>query len=137
MFSFNIFNATMYSGLKFTSRLKNFQNLLSSSDPKLPEAFLFVPGIDGRNNKGSLKAIKYLFEGSFGEDLHKNGFDHDCLDDIILLIQESKISIFWSNEARNFFSPQILSSYPMVEEYLTNFEEDNEVSQVFFSIFYL
>lgn len=117
----------MYSNLQFLNRLNFFQNLLSSSDSKFPEAFLLVPGIDGRNNKGSMRAIKYLFEGSYGEDLFKGVFTDDSLDDIIVLIQESRLSLFWGNQAKENFGMKVFSAYPMCNEYVTTPQEDNDV----------
>jgi hypothetical protein len=74
-----------------------------------------------------MRAIKYLFEGSYGEDLFKGVFSEDSLDDIIVLIQESKLSVFWGNQAREKYGTTLFSAYPMCSEYVTTTEEDNEI----------
>ena len=102
-----------YSRLQFLNRLKALQNLLSSDDDdNFPQAILLIPGIDGRNNKEATKTVKYILEGSHGEDLYKGGFEHDSLDDVIILIQESKLSIFYGIEAKKQFGTLLLSVYP-------------------------
>ena len=116
-----------YSKLQFLNRLKALQNLLSSDDDNFPQAMLLIPGIDGRNNKEAIKTVKYLLEGSHGEDLYKGGFDHDSLDDIIILIQESKLSIFYGIEAKKQFGSLLLSAYPSCHEYTTTPLEDEDV----------
>ena len=81
----------------FLNRIRSLQRLCSSCDPSYPRALLFIPGIDGRNNKGSITVLKYLFTGSVGKDLFEDTFDpeYDSLDDIVLLIEERNVSVMW------------------------------------------
>lgn len=84
----------------FLHRLKSLQSLCSSSSDQqdqLPNSLLFVPGTDGRHNKGSLSLLKYLFQGSVGKDIYEGYLDdkYECLEEIVLLIQASSVSIFW------------------------------------------
>jgi hypothetical protein len=84
----------------FLQRLNNSQALCSESNGKdqLPSSLLFVPGTDGRHNKGSFSIMKYLFFlGSIGKDISEANLDeqYECLVEIVLLIQASSVSIFW------------------------------------------
>ena len=97
----------------FLYRLKSLQSLCSlSSNDSFPNSLLFLPGPDGRHNKGSLFILKYLFQGSIGKDLYDGYLDdhYEALEEIILLIQASSISIFWRyfihslSLSRNFHS---------------------------------
>jgi len=117
----------MYSTLSLQSRLKNFQNLLSCSDGKFPDAFLFVAGLDGRGNKGSVRALKYLLEGSFGEELFNGILADECLEEMILLVCESELSVFWGGEAREKFSKALHFACPSIREYSTSTSEDNDI----------
>ena len=78
-------------------RLKNIQALCSSTDPNLPHAALFIPGIDGRNNPGSTMMMKYLFQGSVGKDLFEGSLDgeFELLEESVLVVQDMSLSIFW------------------------------------------
>jgi hypothetical protein len=96
--------ALLSSEMNFTSqlflqRLNNLQALCSESNGKdqLPSSLLFVPGTDGRHNKGSFSIMKYLFLGSIGKDISEGYLDeqYECLEEIVLLIQASSVSIFW------------------------------------------
>jgi hypothetical protein len=53
----------------FLNRLNALQRLCSDYDPNYPSALLFVPGQDGRGNKGSITVLKYLLRGSVGKEL--------------------------------------------------------------------
>ena len=116
-----------YTKLQFLNRFKALQNLISSDDPNFPQAILLIPGLDGRNNKEATKTVKYLLEGAHGEDLYKGGFDEDSLDDVVILIQESKLSIFYGAQAKKRFGPLLLSAYPSCYEYTTTPLEEEDV----------
>lgn len=81
----------------FLSRLHALQRLCSDNDPMYPSSLLFIPGPDGRYNKGSLNILKYLFEGATGKYLFDGAMDEnmESLEDMILLIQQSSVSVFW------------------------------------------
>lgn len=81
----------------FLHRLKSLQSLCSSENPKYPDALVFIPGIDGRQNKGSQIILKYLFQGSVGRELYEGILDtqFEALEEIVLVIQESSVSVFW------------------------------------------
>ena len=118
----------------FLHRLSNLQALCSSSNLELPNALVFVPGLDGKQNKGSLMILKYLFQGAVGRDLYEASLDEglDCLEEIVLVIQESSVSIFWSNAAKAVISP-ILNTFPYVLEYCPTQEEEDDVRVIRYS----
>lgn len=72
--------------------------------------------------------LKYLFQGSVGRDIYEASLDEelDCLEEIILVIKESSVSIFWSNAAKAVISP-ILNTFPYVLEYCPTKEEEEDV----------
>lgn len=81
----------------FLHRLKSLQCLCSSNNEQLPNSLLFIPGPDGRHNKGSINILKYLFQGSVSKDLYEGYLDdkYESLEEIVLIIQSSSVSIFW------------------------------------------
>ena len=88
----------------FLQRLHQLQSLCSSRNSDLPNALLFIPGADGRNNKGSSKVLKYLFFGSVGKDLD-DGFlegKYDSLEEMVLLIQDTSVSVFYRYVSLDF-----------------------------------
>jgi hypothetical protein len=134
------------TGQLFLQRLNNLQALCSESNGKdqLPSSLLFVPGTDGRHNKGSFSIMKYLFLGSIGKDISEANLDeqYECLVEIVLLIEASSVSIFWrwdsdslpsshsspSHEAKKAVAP-LLSQYPYLIEYCAT-KEDGEMSRL-------
>jgi hypothetical protein len=106
------------------------QALCSSSNLELPNALVFVPGLDGKQNKGSFMILKYLFQGAVGRDIYEASLDEalDCLEEIVLIIQESSVSIFWSNAAKAVIGP-ILNTFPFVLEYCPTQEEEDNVDE--------
>lgn len=120
-----------FSDLKrsqFLNRLKSLQSLCSIHNSKFPNGLLIIPGPDGRNNKGSLCLINYLFGGACGKDLFETVLDpeYDSLEEMILLIQETSVSVFWTKEARDAIG-EILLSYPFVIEYTLSSEEEDDI----------
>jgi hypothetical protein len=89
---------------------------------------LVIAGQDGRHNKGSMQIIKYLFTGSVSKELLDGNLDisHDCLEEIVLLIQETSISVILTHEMKNIIG-HYLDSYPMVIEYISTVDEENDV----------
>jgi len=114
----------------FLHRLSNLQTLCSSTNLDLPNALVFVPGLDGKQNKGSYMILKYLFQGSVGRDIYEASLDEalDCLEEIVLVIQESSVSVFWSNAAKAVVGP-LLNSFPFVLEYCPTEEEEENVDK--------
>ena len=80
----------------FLNRLRNLQAICNSSE-NCPDALLFINGGDGKNNKGTHSVLKYLFFGSVGKDLFDESSNDgiDNLDDLVLLIQRSSVSVMW------------------------------------------
>jgi hypothetical protein len=86
-----------------------------------------VPGIDGRNNKGSAAVLKYLLMGSIGKDLVDASLDgavEEALSEIVVLILESSVSVFWTRKARELIGPPLLLACPMLVEYVSAVEDD-------------
>ena len=109
------------------ARLRVLQGLCSSVDPDAPYALLLLPGIDGRNNKGSAILLKYLFMGSIGKDLVDASLDgtiEEVLSEMVLLIQESSVSVFWTNKARAMVGEALFQACPMLIEYISAVEDD-------------
>eukprot|EP01041_Mallomonas_annulata_P000798 gene798-1550_t len=112
----------------FLHRLRQLQQYCSCTNRNFPHALLFIPGPDGRHNKGSNVFLKYLFLGSVGKDL-LDGFletKYEALEETILLVQESSISVFYSHEAKALIGP-LLAACPFVIEYLPSLDEEQEV----------
>jgi hypothetical protein len=81
----------------FLHRLKSLQCLCSTTNSQLPNALLFIPGPDGRHNRGSVSILKYLFQGAVGKEIYEGLVDDrlESLEEIILLVQETSVSVFW------------------------------------------
>ena len=80
----------------FLNRLRSLQSICDLAENG-PNALLFINGGDGKNNKGTHSVLKYLFFGSVGKDLFDESSNDgiDNLDDIVLLIQASSVSVMW------------------------------------------
>lgn len=112
----------------FIQRLSALQRLCSSTESNLPHALLIVAGADGRNNKASNQLIKYLFFGSTGKDL-LDGFldtEYEALEEMVLLLQESSVSIIWTHEAKRIVGSKLVS-YPFLVEYIPSKVEEDEI----------
>jgi hypothetical protein len=81
----------------FLNRLSALQRLCSDHDKNYPAALLFVPGQDGRNNKGSITVLKYLMRGSVSKDLFDETMDtaYEALEEIVILVKQSSVSVVW------------------------------------------
>ncbi len=79
----------------FVNRLSAVQRLCSDTDSNFPKALLFIPGQDGRYNKGSVTMLKYLFRGCVSKELFDETLDsrHEPLEDIVILVKRSSVSI--------------------------------------------
>ena len=75
--------------------------------------------------------MKYLFQGAVGRDLYEASLDDslECLDEIVLLIQQDSVSIFWSSDAKAAIG-SLLNSFPYVLEYCTTRDEEDNVRLV-------
>jgi hypothetical protein len=117
----------------FLQRLRQLQTLCSSSLADYPQALLFVPGPDGRGNKGGSIFIKYLFQFSTGKELFEGSIASalEPLEDAVFLIQEHSVSAILSSEARTALSPYV-SLFPFLVQYApatrTTEEEVNTIS---------
>jgi hypothetical protein len=84
----------------FLQRLTALQRLCSYSDPNYPTALLFVSGQDGRYNKGTISILNYLFHpDACGKELVLDGVlraGRECLEDMVLLVQQSSVSVVWT-----------------------------------------
>lgn len=114
----------------FRTRLSSLQRLVSNDDVDYPSAILLVPGLDGRNTKGSQIALKYLFEGACGKELLEGNLPDfmECLEEMVLLIQESSISVIYTHEMKKIILPWLenLGSTIFVE-YLSSVEEEASI----------
>ena len=111
------------------NRLRNLQNIVSSTDDNFPYAIAIIPGIDGRYNKGSLKCLKYLFQGSTGDDLFRGSIEIDSMEDMVFVIQETSVSVFWNSEVKAAIGDIINSSCPSIIEYVTTKSDELEVDR--------
>jgi hypothetical protein len=110
------------------NRLSALQNLCSDDDLNYPKALLLVAGQDGKGNKGSISIIKYLLLGSVAKDLYDETLDaqYEPLEEIVMLIKHSSVSVLWSHEMKRLLSPAF-SHIPMLVEYLSTTEEESEI----------
>lgn len=83
---------------KFLSRLQSLQRLCSNTDPAYPKALLFVLGQDGRNNRGSITVLKYLYTLSVGKELLDETLDFasESLEDLIMLVKPNSLTVIWT-----------------------------------------
>ena len=81
----------------FVNRLSAVQKLCSDHDSNFPRALLFIPGQDGRYNKGSITLLKYLFKGSVSKELFDEtlGSEDEILEDMVILVRQSSLSVVW------------------------------------------
>lgn len=81
----------------FLNRLSALQRLCSDNDKNFPSGLLFVPGPDGRNNKGSITALKYLFRGSVSKELFDETIDSafEALEEVVFLVKQSTLTVVW------------------------------------------
>jgi len=88
----------LYSSTLFLNRLNHLRSICSTTNSDLPFALLAVPGPDGRNNKGSVIVLKYLFFGSTGHDLLEGALEssQEGIEDSIILVTDSSLSIFYT-----------------------------------------
>ena len=116
--------------IRFIQRLKQLQNLCSGTNPNYPQALLCVPGPDGRANKGSLIILKYLFQFAVGKDLFEGNLadQFECLEEIIMLVQENSLSLIVSIEAKAVLAP-FLSLCPFVCVYSSPGDIAEEVDE--------
>lgn len=112
----------------FEPRLRSLQRLCSNSSDLYPSGLLFVPGPDGRHNKGSSTILKFLFSGSIGHDLLEGVLNEEleCLEEMILLVQETSVSVVYTRDMKNVLKPW-LESCPMLIEYMPLEEEEGDV----------
>jgi hypothetical protein len=82
----------------FLQRLKTLQRYCSALNEKYPVGLLFICGPDGKNHKGSLKILKYLFFNAVGKDLFDGVIDveYSPLEELVLLVLESSVSVIWT-----------------------------------------
>jgi hypothetical protein len=109
----------------YLHRLQILQNLCRGSNLGDPRALLIIPGIDGRNNKESMVLLKFIC-GFVGREILDNSVVDDALEEIVLLIQESSVSVIYNSAAKKIIGP-ILSSSPFLIEYMPLLEEEEEV----------
>lgn len=81
----------------FLNRLSALQRLCSDHDKNFPSALLFVPGQDGRNNKGSITVLKYLFRGSVSKELFDETVEaaFEPLEEIVFLVKQTSLTVIW------------------------------------------
>lgn len=81
----------------FLNRLGALQRMCSDHDKNFPSGLLFVPGQDGRNNKGSVTVLKYLFCGSVLKDLFDETVESafEPLEEIVFLVKATSLSVIW------------------------------------------
>lgn len=81
----------------FLNRLSALQRLCSDHDKNFPNALLFVPGQDGRNNKGSITVLKYLFRGCVSKELFDETVEaaFEPLEEIVFLVKQSSLTVIW------------------------------------------
>lgn len=81
----------------FLNRLGALQRMCSDHDKNFPSSLLFVPGQDGRNNKGSVTVLKYLFCGSVLKDLFDETVESafEPLEEIVFLVKATSLSVIW------------------------------------------
>ncbi|KAJ1439402.1 hypothetical protein B484DRAFT_177008 [Ochromonadaceae sp. CCMP2298] len=113
----------------FLNRLSALQRLCSDYDPNYPSALLFVPGQDGRGNKGSVTVLKYLL-GSVSRELFDETLEpaYEPLEDIILLVKQNSLSVVWTHEMKRLLP--LFAHIPGLIEYLSHPSEEAEIDLI-------
>ena len=75
-------------------RIQKLQQLCTVDGP---EALLFIPGLDGRNNTGSNNAVKYIFTSASSLEVQRDDgiLEPEFLDELIVLIQRHRVCLFY------------------------------------------
>ena len=111
----------------FLNRLKSLQKLCTNRRrPEDPSAMLVIPGLDGRSNKESVTLLKYLFGGIVGRELLNNSGIDDALEEMVLLIQETSVSVIYTSSAKKICG-SMLSACPFLIEYMPLLDEEEEI----------
>ena len=90
-------NISIIDRNNFLNRLSALQRLCSDHDSNFPKALLFIPGQDGRTNKGSITVLKYLLRGAVSKDLFDETIESqfEPLEEMVLLVKHSSLSVIW------------------------------------------
>ena len=107
-------------------RLQRLQNLCIVENEEDPTVLLIIPGIDGRNNKESLKLLKFLLCGAVGRGLVDNSVLDEALEEMVLLIQATSVSVIYTSTAKKACH-SILSACANLIEYMPLVEDEDEV----------
>ena len=122
--------STMDLCMGFEARLQSLQRLCSNegAGSQYPAGLLFVPGVDGRNNKGSMTVLKYLFDGAVNRELLSGmiSAELECLEEIVLLVQETSVSVVYTSEMKRALQPWFSSMGSLLVEYLPDSAEEEE-----------
>ena len=110
----------------FLHRLKTLQKQCTHRRPEDPSALLVIPGLDGRSNKESVTLLKYLFGGIVGRELLNSSGIDDALEEMVLLIQETSVSVIYTSSAKKICGP-MLSACPFLIEYMPLLDEEEEI----------
>lgn len=71
-----------------------FRNRMAALQSTLDKPVIIIPGVDGGHNQGSQQLIKFLFLGESGLNLHNCSIDDDELEELVLTVSPSHLSIF-------------------------------------------
>jgi len=115
----------------FESRLQSLQRLCSSKDDQYPAGLLFIPGVDGKSNKGSATILKYLFEGAVNNDLLDGTLSDklEALEELVLLIQETSVSVVYTRDMKEQLKPWF-AACPLLIEYIPTVVEEGDVDSL-------
>uniref|UniRef100_K3W7E2 Uncharacterized protein n=1 Tax=Globisporangium ultimum (strain ATCC 200006 / CBS 805.95 / DAOM BR144) TaxID=431595 RepID=K3W7E2_GLOUD len=108
--------AATFSGIDSAERLACLQQLCGSSTSSASvDALLIIGGVDSFHSTISQAVLKYLFLGSAGQELLGEQVisqQHECLEDVVLVIAAQECRIFYSSESHA--AVQIL---PMISQW--------------------
>jgi hypothetical protein len=112
-------------------RLRILQSQCSAKNPDKPDAIICIAGLDGGNNQGSLSVLKYLLLGANGKDLIDPSLDsdEDYLEELVMLVQEHSVSVFWTLEIRHRIGDTLRQVCPFLVEYGTHMESDEDLEE--------
>lgn len=78
--------ANLYTSTDCHNRVSQVQKLCDSMNLG---GILFIAGMDGRDNVGSMKAINYLFSGISAHDLQSSIIYQEKFDDLTVLVRNN------------------------------------------------
>nr|CAB3226765.1 uncharacterized protein C20orf194 homolog [Phallusia mammillata] len=115
-----------------SKRLRSVQSLFSSDQTNSDEdAIVAILGIDSRYNEGCRELANFLFFNFYDlrlPDLEESGIPEEDLDDVIILIRPSSVSLYCSSVLYNYLLPYV-AHWQNLDIFCMGIETEGEVDE--------